>query len=57
MIKNTFLNITAIVIALFVLSGCQAIGEVFKAGVWSGIIIVVLILGVVIYLFNRSSRK
>jgi hypothetical protein len=50
---------TAICIALIiiVLPGCQAIGEIFKAGMWSGIIIVVLIIALVLFLINRSSKK
>ncbi len=42
---------------LFVLSGCQAIGDIFKAGVWVGVLVVVLIIGVIIWLVTRASKK
>jgi uncharacterized membrane protein YkvI len=41
----------------FLFAGCQAIGDIFKAGMWSGILIVVLIIGVILYLVSRGSRK
>lgn len=46
-------------IAFFIISlqSCQAIGDVFKAGMWSGVVIVVLIIGVVLYLISKGNRK
>lgn len=35
------------------LSGCELIGDIFKAGVWSGIILVVVVLGLVIFIVAR----
>ena len=52
--KNSSFLITFLMI---ILSGCQAIGDVFKAGVWSGIAIVVLIVAVVIYFITKGSKK
>jgi hypothetical protein len=31
------------------LSSCRAIGDIFKAGVWVGVIVVVAIVGLIIY--------
>jgi hypothetical protein len=50
------------VLSLFVLiavvfSSCQAIGDIFKAGVWSGIIIVVVIVALIIWIFSRLSGR
>ncbi|MBV9988272.1 MAG: phosphatidate cytidylyltransferase [Chitinophagaceae bacterium] len=38
-------------------SGCELIGGIFKAGVWSGIIIVVLVIVLIIWLIGRMGRK
>ena len=38
------------------LSGCQAVGDIFKAGMWSGIIIVALIIGLILYFINRGRK-
>ena len=37
------------------LAGCQVIGDVFKAGVWVGVLLVVLVIGGVIWLFTRAG--
>ena len=36
------------------LAGCQFIGDVFKAGVWVGVLIVILVIAGVIWLFTRA---
>jgi len=36
------------------LTGCQMIGDIFKAGVWTGVVLVVVVVGVVIWLVARS---
>ena len=38
------------------LTSCQAIGDIFKAGVWSGIIVVVLVVGLILYLVGRGRK-
>ena len=38
-------------------SSCQAIGDIFKAGVWSGIIIVVIIVAIIIWIFSRIGGR
>ena len=39
------------------LTGCEAIAGIFKAGVWTGIIIVVLVIALIIFLVSRMSSK
>lgn len=31
------------------LSGCQVIGDIFKTGVWTGVILVLVVIGLVIF--------
>jgi hypothetical protein len=38
-------------------SSCAAIGGIFKAGVWVGILLVVLVVAVIIWLFSRGSKS
>ena len=45
--------LTATVLGSLMLSGCAAIEGIFKAGVWTGVIIVVLVLVGVVALFSR----
>ena len=45
--------ITTIVLAVTMLSSCEVIGGIFKAGVWSGIIIVVIVISLIIWLISK----
>lgn len=46
---------TALVALLltFVLTGCAAIGDIFKTGVWTGVILVVVGIGLVLWLVSK----
>jgi hypothetical protein len=35
------------------LTGCEAIGDIFKAGVWVGVLLVILIIGIVVWLLMK----
>lgn len=48
--KYTFLPLLALLISL---SSCELIGDIFKAGVWSGVILVVLVVGLVVFLLAK----
>lgn len=51
------LSLTAIfAFAIIFLSGCEAIGGIFKAGMWVGIIVVVLIVAVVLWLIGKVRK-
>ena len=36
-------------------AGCQVVEGIFKAGMWVGILLVVVVLGIVFMVFGRSS--
>ncbi|MES2328857.1 MAG: phosphatidate cytidylyltransferase [Bacteroidota bacterium] len=44
-------------IIVFLLPGCSAIAGIFKAGMWSGIILVAVVLLLIIFLFSRGGKK
>jgi len=41
----------------FSLSSCELVGDIFKAGVWVGVLIVVAIVGLIIYLISKVSGR
>jgi hypothetical protein len=43
--------------ATIFLSSCSVIGDIFKAGVWVGILGVVLVAGLIIYLVTKGLGK
>ncbi|MFZ4862167.1 hypothetical protein ACL9RF_08265 [Sphingobacterium sp. Mn56C] len=44
---------TVFAFVIMSLSSCQVIEGIFKAGVWSGVIMVVLVLALIIWLISR----
>ena len=55
MVPSLRLLIVAILSA-FTLSGCEMIGDIFKAGVWTGVIIVVVVIGAIIFGVSRLFK-
>lgn len=43
-----------LVVASVLASGCAVVGGIFKAGVWVGVIMVVLVLAVVMFIVGKA---
>ena len=52
--QYSFLWVLAIV--AMTLTSCEVIGDIFKAGVWVGILIVVGIVGLILWLVNKARK-
>lgn len=46
-----------IFIMLTTLQSCNLIGDIFRFGMWTGIIIVVLVLAIIIFLISRIRKR
>jgi len=46
------LNISLFVLAMIALSGCSVITGIFKAGVFVGILAIVIVIAVIIWIFS-----
>jgi hypothetical protein len=55
MTRNILLRLELLVFLAMVSGGCQVVEGIFKAGMWVGILLVVVVLGIVFMLFGRSS--
>jgi hypothetical protein len=55
MFKNLVLLLLVFMTGL--LGGCAVVGDIFKAGVWVGVLIVVGIIALVIFIITRGSNK
>lgn len=42
-----------VLVAMLSLSGCQLIGDIFKAGVWAGVLMVVVVVAAVIFIVAK----
>lgn len=38
------------------LSSCEIVGDIFQAGVWIGILLVVFVVGLILWLVGRGRR-
>lgn len=50
---------TLLSLALFLLSSlqsCSVIGDIFKAGMWWGIIVVVGVIALIVWLFGKAKK-
>ena len=52
-------NISVIIIAFFLLitlSSCEAIAGIFKAGIWTGVIVIVVVVALILWLIGRGRK-
>lgn len=48
-------QLALVLAATSLLAGCEAIAGIFKAGVWTGVILVVAVIAIVIYAVTKSK--
>jgi hypothetical protein len=49
----SILNISLLAILIFSFSGCQLIGDIFQAGMWVGIIIVIIVVALLVWIIRK----
>ena len=49
--------LTFAVVSAILLSSCEVVGGIFKAGVWVGVIIVVLVIAIIFWLISKAGKK
>jgi hypothetical protein len=55
--KTTSLYIMILVLLAFTLTGCEAIGAIFNAGVYTGIFIVVMFIALILFLVIKLGKR
>lgn len=56
-LKTNGLSIAVLFVLISSLSSCQLIGDIFKGGVYVGVIMVVVVIVAVIWLITRLFRR
>ena len=51
------IHVVALLALLISFGSCQIIGDIFKAGMWTGILVVFLGIGLVIFLLTRFGVR
>lgn len=46
-----------LLILLISLPGCEVIGGIFKAGVWTGILLIAVVVAVIIFIIGKLGSK
>jgi hypothetical protein len=51
-------RISYLALALFLvsISSCEVVGGIFKAGVWTGLILVAIVIAIVIFIITRFRK-
>ncbi len=57
MLKLSKLHLFSLLLALTLFSSCEIIGGIFKAGAYVGIIAVLVVLGLIFWLFSKFNGK
>lgn len=51
------IQLIPLLILLLSLTGCELVGDIFQAGVWAGVLLVVGIIALVIFLFAKMFGR
>ena len=52
-----FLRLIGVVVLALSVSACEAIGTIFEAGIWVGVMMVVVVLAIVAFIAAKLRRR
>lgn len=55
--RNKLIKLLPFFILVLLLSSCSVVGGIFKAGVWVGVIGIVIVVIIIIWLVSKATRK
>ncbi|QEC66817.1 phosphatidate cytidylyltransferase [Panacibacter ginsenosidivorans] len=53
---SAYTSLSVLTLMILLLTGCQAIGDIFKAGVWVGVLGVVIVIVIIIRLIAGGKK-
>lgn len=56
-LRKSVLPTTLVVLLITLLSSCQLIADIFKGGVYVGIILVVVVIAIVLWILSKISNR
>ncbi len=51
------MTLMAVFSSMLALTSCSVVGGIFKAGAWTGIIVVVLVIALIIFIISRLGGR
>ncbi len=55
--SGMFLRLFAVLVLALSVSACEAIGTIFEAGIWVGVVMVVVVLAIVGFIAAKLRRR
>ncbi|MBC7651423.1 MAG: phosphatidate cytidylyltransferase [Deinococcales bacterium] len=55
--KKQSILVYAAIASMVTLSSCEIIGSIFKAGIWTGVLLVAAVIGLIIYLISAITKR
>ena len=55
--KSNYLALTLLLMITVSMSSCEVIGGIFEAGIWTVLIVVVIVIAIILWLVSRFRRK
>ena len=50
------IQVLLVIMASLMLGGCELIGNIFEAGIWTGIILVIVVIALIGFVVSKSKR-
>ncbi|MEL1244312.1 hypothetical protein AAEO56_08585 [Flavobacterium sp. DGU11] len=54
--QNRVIKLSLFAMLLSLVTSCEVVGDIFKAGMWVGVIIVIAVVGLIIWLISRFRK-
>lgn len=54
--NNPLLTIFTFVLLAMMFTGCEVIGDIFEAGLWIGVILVILVVAIIFWVIKKFIR-
>ncbi|UAY53347.1 phosphatidate cytidylyltransferase [Ferruginibacter albus] len=51
--KNNQISLSALFFLITLLNSCRVVGDIFKAGVWVGVILIIVVIAIVVFIVSR----
>lgn len=48
---------TLLILLTFTLSSCEVVGDIFKAGMWTALIIIVIVVLIIVWIFRKFTGR
>lgn len=54
--KNNGILLAALFFLITTMNSCEVVGGIFKAGVWVGVLVVVLVVGIILWVIGKAKK-